>query len=49
MTVEALSPIPDSRFPIPGMHVETLAVHAAHSADTATGSVAPPIYLSTTF
>jgi cystathionine gamma-synthase len=31
------------------MHVETLAVHGAHGADTATGAVAPPIYLSTTF
>jgi len=31
------------------MHLETLAVHAAHGADAATGAVAPPIYLSTTF
>jgi cystathionine gamma-synthase len=31
------------------MHVETLAVHGAHGADAATGAVAPPIYLSTTF
>ena len=30
-------------------HVETLAVHGAHGADSATGAVAPPIYLSTTF
>lgn len=28
---------------------ETLAVHAGHDADPETGSVAPPIYLSTTF
>ena len=31
------------------MHPDTLAVHAAHGSDTATGAVAPPIYLSTTF
>ena len=31
------------------MHPDTLAVHAAHGADPATGAVAPPIYLSTTF
>jgi cystathionine gamma-synthase len=31
------------------MHTETLAVHAAHGADAATGAVAQPIYLSTTF
>ena len=31
------------------MRVETLAVHGAHAADAATGAVAPPIYLSTTF
>ncbi len=31
------------------MHIETLAVHAGHRADPATGAVAPPIYLSTTF
>ena len=31
------------------MHVETLAIHAAHGSDAATGAVAPPIYLSTTF
>jgi len=31
------------------MHVETLAIHGAHGADAATGAVAPPIYLSTTF
>lgn len=29
--------------------IETLAVHAGHSADSATGAVNPPIYLSTTF
>src|SRR5580765_2984054 len=50
MTVEPRSPIPDSLFPIPdSMHVETLAIHGAHGADAATGAVAPPIYLSTTF
>src|SRR5204862_5129561 len=31
------------------MKIETLAVHAGHSVDPATGAVAPPIYLSTTF
>ena len=50
MTSEPAVSIPDSRFPIPDqMRVETLAVHAAHGADAATGAVAPPIYLSTTF
>jgi cystathionine gamma-synthase len=31
------------------MKIETLAVHAGHDIDPATGAVAPPIYLSTTF
>lgn len=31
------------------MHPETLAVHSGHKIDSATGAVAPPIYLSTTF
>src|SRR5213082_1644391 len=31
------------------MKIETLAVHAGHSVDPATGAVAEPIYLSTTF
>jgi cystathionine gamma-synthase len=31
------------------VHIETIAVHAAAEPDQATGSVAPPIYLSTTF
>jgi len=31
------------------MRFETRAVHAGHRIDPATGSVAPPIYLSTTF
>ena len=31
------------------MHIETLAVHAGHEVDPATGAVAAPIYLSTTF
>ena len=31
------------------MKIETLAVHAGHGVDPATGAVAPPIYLSTTF
>lgn len=30
-------------------HIETLAVHAGHAPDPATGAVAPPIHLSTTF
>src|SRR6266516_7922561 len=31
------------------MRIETLAVHAGHSIDPATGAVSSPIYLSTTF
>ena len=31
------------------MHIETLAVHAGHHPDPATGAVSPPIHLSTTF
>lgn len=31
------------------MHPDTIAVHAAHGSDPATGAIAPPIYLSTTF
>src|SRR2546423_13651575 len=31
------------------MKLETVAVHAAHSSAPATGAVAPPIHLSTTF
>jgi cystathionine gamma-synthase len=31
------------------MHIETLAIHAGHAPDSATGAVTPPIYLSTTF
>ena len=31
------------------MHIETIAVHAAAEPDPTTASVAPPIYLSTTF
>jgi cystathionine gamma-synthase len=31
------------------MRLETIAVHAGHSPDPATGAVAPPIQLSTTF
>ena len=31
------------------MHIETLAVHAGRRADPATGAIAPPISLSTTF
>src|SRR5437870_7988752 len=33
----------------PQMKIETLAVHAGHAIDPATGAVAAPIYLSTTF
>jgi len=33
----------------PEMKIETLAVHAGHGIDSATGAVAAPIYLSTTF
>jgi cystathionine gamma-synthase len=31
------------------MHFETIAVHAGHEPDPATGAIAPPIHLSTTF
>ncbi|HJU65870.1 MAG TPA: PLP-dependent transferase, partial [Gemmatimonadaceae bacterium] len=31
------------------MHLETLAVHAGHQPDAATGAVTPAIHLSTTF
>lgn len=31
------------------MNFETIAAQAAHQSDPATGAVAPPIYLSTTF
>jgi len=31
------------------MRIETLAVHTSHEVDAATGAVAPPIHLSTTF
>src|SRR5690349_18199181 len=31
------------------MHIETIAVHAGHGADQATGAISPPLYLSTTF
>jgi cystathionine gamma-synthase len=31
------------------LHLQTLAVHAGHSSDPATGAVTPPIYLATTF
>lgn len=31
------------------MRIETLAVHAGHRVDAATGAVTPPIYLSSTF
>jgi cystathionine gamma-synthase len=34
---------------VKGMRFETLAVHAGAEVDPATGAVAPPIYLSTTF
>ena len=33
----------------PQMKIETVAVHAGHEVDPATGAVATPIYLSTTF
>src|SRR5947207_15667053 len=37
----------DARYAM--MRVETLAVHAGHEVDAATGAVATPIHLSTTF
>lgn len=33
----------------PRKHVETLAVHAGRAIDAATGAIAPPIHLSTTY
>ena len=42
--------MPDSAAPASrDIHIETLAVHGAQGPDAATGAVAPPIYLSTTF
>lgn len=35
--------------PVPAAHIETIAVHAGSRIDPATGSVAPPLYPSTTF
>jgi len=32
-----------------GLHKETMAVHAGHGPDPATGAISPPLYLSTTF
>ncbi|MEA2488308.1 MAG: cystathionine gamma-synthase, partial [Acidobacteriota bacterium] len=34
---------------LPGMHFDTKAIHAGMHIDEATGAVAPPIHLSTTF
>jgi cystathionine gamma-synthase len=34
---------------MPAMHFETIAIHAGGGADEATGAVAPPIHLSTTY
>ena len=31
------------------MHIETLAIHTAREVDAATGAVAPPLVMSTTF
>src|SRR5262249_13763238 len=42
-------PLPAFPFPLPSMHIETLAVHAGHDVDPATAAVTPPIHLSTTF
>src|ERR1035437_2288247 len=41
--------VPQTDAPHDKMKFETLAVHAGRRPETATGSVAPPIYLSTTF
>src|SRR5436305_7475147 len=48
------APLPSATVPhLPSgmqpMHIETLAVHAGHDVDRATGAVTPPIHLSTTF
>src|SRR5438477_4665349 len=45
MTVKKESAVKTNR----KMRIETLAVHAGHAIDPATGAVAPPIHLSTTF
>jgi len=37
------------QYPHIPMKIETIAVHAGHAVDSATGAVAAPIYLSTTF
>src|ERR1700680_5094825 len=37
------------RTPSTAQHFETIAVHAGGEVDPATGAVAPPIHLSTTF
>jgi cystathionine gamma-synthase len=45
------APLPSERnsYTFQPMKIETLAVHAGHQIDPATGAVAAPIYLSTTF
>jgi cystathionine gamma-synthase len=46
----ALVPRPARRaFYLPGMRIETLAVHAGHQVDADTAAVTPAIHLSTTF
>lgn len=52
MTTTNTASSADARMPAADfrtMHRETLAVHAAHGPDTATGAIAQPITLSTTF
>jgi cystathionine gamma-synthase len=41
--------VPQTAAPHDGMKFETLAVHAGRRPEAVTGSVAPPLYLSTTF
>ncbi len=45
----ATSTIPFEIVTSPEMKIETVAVHAGHTIDPATGAVSPPICLSTTF
>lgn len=39
----------ESIAPQPSSHLETVAIHAGRSVDPATGAIAPPLYLTTTF
>src|SRR4051794_17197204 len=49
MPMNSTGPAVNCELRILHMKIETLAVHAGRRADPATGAVAPPIHLSTTF